>query len=561
MSSATALNPHAIKVIGHKNPDADSICAAIAYANLKNQLDKEHTYEPCRAGLINRETQFILDHFGVAAPALTPDVSPQLQDVDYRHTEGVNGEMSLRRAWITMRDRKVDTLSILDDQRRLLGLVTIRDMTIANMDMIDDQILAKANTSYANVLDTLDATVIAGNIENRRVEGRIVIGAGSSEVIEQAISKGDLAIVSNRTDSQLAALEGEAGCMIVCGGAKVTNTICRLAEEKGCIILSTPLSTYVAGQMIIQAAPIRYYMVSERLITFTPSALVESVTKAMATYRYRYFPVLDSEGRYLGLVSRRNLLNLQKKQLILVDHNERDQAVDGLSEAEVLEIIDHHRVGTLETDGPVYFRNVPVGCTCTIVAQMYDEAGIVPDQTTAGLMMSAILSDTLLFRSPTCTHQDIRTAEKLAKLAQVDLEPYALSMFESGEDVSGKTGDELLRTDYKIFTSGELRMAVGQGSFMTEVNRLAGEALVLPILENALRQDGLDYVFYMLTDIPSATTRLLMAGRGADELVRRAFQAEIQNGAALLPGVVSRKKQVIPALLGAIKQLSLDPEF
>ncbi len=453
-----------------------------------------------------------------------------------------------------MRDRQVDTLCVVDAEGALKGLVTIRDMTVAHMDMIDDMILAKAGTSYQNIVETLEATVAAGTVEGRKVEGRIVVGAGSAEMMERSISPGDIVIVSNRAESQLAAIEMDAGCIVVCAGAKVSRAICSLAEEKGCILLTTPYDTYVAGQIIIQAAPIRYYMVSEELLTFTPHTPVETVTKVMAAVRYRYFPIVDEDGRYLGMISRRNLLNQRKKQLILVDHNEKSQAVDGLEEAEVLEILDHHRIGSLETDGPVYFRNVPVGCTCTIVYQLYRENGLEPDRATAGLMLSAILSDTLMFRSPTCTPADEQAARALARLAEVDLAAYAEQLFERGGDVTGKTAEEILNTDYKIFSYGSLRFGVGQGSYMSERNRGACQALVGPYLETALAKQRLDYIFYMFTDVPSSTTWLMMAGESAEQLVKRAFHVEVEDGVAVVHGLVSRKKQMVPAILSAMKQ-------
>jgi manganese-dependent inorganic pyrophosphatase len=327
-----------------------------------------------------------------------------------------------------------------------------------------------------------------------------------------------------------------------------------LAEEKGCIIISTPNSTYVSGQMVSQAVPIRYYMVQDNLLTFTLNSSVEAATKVMASVRHRYFPVLDDDGHYMGVLSRRNLLNPHKKQLILVDHNEMSQAVDGVEKAEVLEIIDHHRIGSIETSGPVYFRNVPVGCTCTIVYQMYLENGVEVDRSTAGLMLSAILSDTLMFRSPTCTPTDERTARALAQLAGVNLEDYADAMFEAGGDITGKTAEEVFNGDYKIFNSGEIRFGVGQGSYLSEKNRHASEELVGPYLQTALEKQDLDYIFYMFTDVRSSCTELLMAGKGAETLIEKAFSVQVTDGMAVLPGVVSRKKQMIPALLSTIKQ-------
>ena len=555
MSSDHTRPVKAIKVIGHRNPDTDSICSAIAYSRLKNILDPEHPCKPCRAGLLNRETEFVLQYFNAPLPQLYTDVRPQIRDVDIRKSPAVDGEMSLRRAWMTMRDNDIDTLCVADEQGRLDGLITVKDVATANMDTLSPDSLAVAKTSYQNVIDILDGTVLAGKIEGRYVEGRIVIGAGSAEQMERAINKGDIVIVGNRSQSQLTAIEMGAGCIVVSSNTKVSNIIRMLAEEQDCVIISTPKGSYGAGQMISQAAPIRHYMRREKLTTVTPDSLVEQTTKAMAEVRFRYFPVVDRDGKYLGVVSRRNMMNVHKKQMILVDHNEKSQAVEGLEDAEILEIIDHHRIGSFETEGPVYFRNVPVGCTCTIVYQMYQENGVDPDRSTAGLMLSAILSDTLMFRSPTCTPVDERSARELARLAEVDLEEYADAMFEAGGDIPGRPAADIFNGDYKIFDSGEIRFGVGQASYMTEKNRKASQALVGPYLPNALEKQGLDFLFYMFTDVRSSTTELLMAGEGAAALVEQAFGVQITDGLAVLPGVVSRKKQMIPALLGAIKLL------
>ena len=553
MTSQTST-PRPIKVIGHRNPDTDSICAAIAYSNLKNILDPDRPCKPCRAGLLNRETEFVLDYFKVPLPQLYTDVSPHIRDVDIRQAPGVDGETSLRRAWMTMRDQELDTLCIVDSEKNLQGVITVKDVATANMDGMDPHALEIAKTSYQNVIDILDGTVLVGDVSGKTVEGRIIIGSGSAEQIEKSISPGDVVVVSNRAESQLAALEMDAGCIIVCASSRVSRTMQMLAEEKGCIVIITQNSTYVTGQMLSQAAPIRHYMTTGTLLTFTLHTPVEEATKVMASVRFRYFPVLDDDGKYIGVVSRRNLLNLHKKQLILVDHNEKSQAVEGIAEAEVLEIIDHHRIGAIETDGPVYFRNVPVGCTCTIVYQMYREKDVDISPTMAGLMLSAILSDTLMFRSPTCTSTDERAARSLAQLAGVDLEEYADAMFEHGGDVAGKTAAEVFNGDYKIFTCGDIRFGVGQGSYMTEKNRKAAQALVGPYLPEALSKQQLDYIFYMFTDVRNSSTELLMSGPGAEELIQKTFQTTLENGMAFLPGVVSRKKQMIPALINAIKQ-------
>ena len=364
-----------INIIGHQNPDTDSICSALAYAWLKNRGSLTGLYEARRAGHVNRETKFVLQHFGVEPPRLCTDVSPQIKDIDIRKQAGIDGEMSLRAAWNLMRDVEIDTLCIVDDENELQGLITIKDIADANMDLFDTAVLAAANTRCTNVLETLEAELIVGNADAHIDSGVICIGT-SPEIMEELVKPGDIVLVSNRYETQMCAIDCGAQAIIVCCGSAVPRTIVARAQEKGCAVLATPYDTYAAARLISTAAPVRHFMRTKELLKFSVNTPIEDAKKVMASVRHRYFPILDENGKYCGVVSRRNLLNLHRKQLILVDHNERTQAVDGLEQADILEIIDHHRIGSLETTGPVYFRNVPVGCTATILYQMYGEQGL-----------------------------------------------------------------------------------------------------------------------------------------------------------------------------------------
>ena len=549
------LNTHFIKVIGHRNPDTDSVCSAIAYSRLKNTLDPEHPCKPCRAGLLNRETEFVLNYFQVPDPQLYTDVSPQIRDVDIRRMEGVDGEMSLRRAWITMRDQQIDTLCVVDKERNLKGLITVKDVATANMDVLDTYILAESETSYQNIVDILDAKVLVGDITGKKVEGRIVIGSGSAEQMERSISKGDIVIVANRSESQLTAIEMGAGCVVVCAGCKVSRTICMLAEEQGCMIISTPNSTYVSGQMISQAAPIRHYMVRDDLLTFNLNSSVESATKVMASVRFRYFPVLDEHGCYIGQLSKRSFLAAQKKQLILVDHNEKNQAVNGIECADILEIIDHHRLGGLESINPVYFRNQPLGCTATIIYQLYRENAVKIEPKIAGLLCSAILSDTLMFRSPTCTAVDRAAAEDLAGIAGIDIPQYAQSMFEAGSDLSSRSTQEIFYQDYKTFSASDVSFGVGQ---VTSVSA-AGLRQLIPSLQKLMdetyAQNPSTMLFFLLTNIIEENSIVLCSGHKAQELLKQSNHIEqIPEEGLLLPGMVSRKKQFVPSIIATLQQ-------
>ena len=546
---------HKVVVIGHRNPDTDSICSAIAYAELKNRTSTL-VCEPRRAGKMNQETEFVLKKFGVTPPRMCTDVNPKIRDVDYREMPGIPGSTSLRRAWKIMRDQQIDTLSITSADNELEGIITVKDLATANMDVFDTAVLAKSRTSYKNILETLNGTMVVGNADAVCTTGHIKIGTATPELLESSVEKGDIVILSNRYESQLCAIEKEASLLIICNGAKVGRTIQRIADETGVAIMTTPVDTYAAGKLISQCAPISYYMTRDNILKFTLVTPVADVLRVMAKVRHRYFPILDEEGKYCGMVSRRNVIALRKRRIILVDHNEATQAVEGFDQAEILEIIDHHRIGSLETSGPVYFRNQPVGCTATIITQMYDENGVdIPPQI-AGLLLAAILSDTLAFRSPTCTPVDENTAKRLAKIAGVDIEEFSTEMFEAGEKLDGKTPEEVFLQDFKVFMCGDIRFGVAQGSYMTRKNLQAAQALLQPYLEEARNKQNVEDLYMLLTDVPKEESVVICTGRYAAEVLSNGFESRpATDGSWTLPGVVSRKKQFIPAMMSAYQEL------
>ena len=546
---------HKVVVIGHRNPDTDSICPAIAYAELKNRTSTL-VCEPRRAGKMNQETEFVLKKFGVTPPRMCTDVNPKIRDVDYREMPGIPGSTSLRRAWKIMRDQQIDTLSITSADNELEGIITVKDLATANMDVFDTAVLAKSRTSYKDILETLNGTMVVGNADAVCTTGHIKIGTATPELLESSVEKGDIVILSNRYESQLCAIEKEASLLIICNGAKVGRTIQRIADETGVAIMTTPVDTYAAGKLISQCAPISYYMTRDDILKFTLVTPVADVLRVMAKVRHRYFPILDEDGKYCGMVSRRNVIALRKRRIILVDHNEATQAVEGFDQAEILEIIDHHRIGSLETSGPVYFRNQPVGCTATIITQMYDENGVdIPPQI-AGLLLAAILSDTLAFRSPTCTPVDENAAKRLAKIAGVDIEEFSTEMFEAGEKLDGKTPEEVFLQDFKVFMCGDIRFGVAQGSYMTRKNLQAAQALLQPYLEEARNKQNVEDLYMLLTDVPKEESVVICTGRYAAEVLSNGFESRpAADGSWTLPGVVSRKKQFIPAMMSAYQEL------
>ena len=543
-------------VIGHRNPDTDSICSAICYANLKQAVTGEE-YMPARAGHVNGETQFVLDYFGAEEPERVEEVRTQVRDIEIRKTKGVADNISLKRAWNIMQENNVVTIPSVREDGTLEGLITVGDITKTYMNIYDSSILSKANTQYSNIIETLEAELIIGSAEAYFDQGKVLIAAANPDLMEFYIEPHDLVILGNRYESQLCAIEMGADCIIVCEGAAVSMTIKKIAQERGCTIIATTYDTYTAARLINQSMPISYFMTREHLITFNSDDYIDEIREVMASKRHRDFPILDKDGYYLGMISRRNLLGAKGKQVILVDHNEKNQAVAGIENAEILEIIDHHRLGTIQTMSPVFFRNQPLGCTATIIYQMYQEAGIKVEPKIAGLLCSAIVSDTLLFRSPTCTPVDEMAARALADIAGIDIEKYAMEMFSAGSNLKDKSDEEIFYQDFKRFTSGKVTIGVGQITSLNggELDKLKGR--MEAFMEKALENNGLNMIFFMLTNILTETTELICEGQGALQLAGKAFHQDIElleeeglkEPVLRLPGVVSRKKQLIPELM------------
>ncbi len=541
-----------VYIIGHKNPDTDSICSALAYAYLKNQTEGGG-YIAARAGQLNQETQYVLNFFQAEAPVYVADVMTQVKDIEIRKTEGVHGNLSLKQAWNLMRRLGVVTLPITKD-RKIEGLITIGDIATSYMDVYDSKILSTANTQYRNIVETLEGQMLIGSEEEYYNKGKVLIAAANPDLMEDYIEEGDLVILGNRYESQLCAIEMHAGCIIVCEGAKVSITIRKLAEEHNCVVISTPHDTFTAARLINQSMPIQYFMKSENLTIFNVSEKTEDIKEIMGQKRYRDFPIIDKDENYVGMISRRNLLNLKRKRLILVDHNEESQAVDGIEFAEILEIIDHHRIGSLETMSPVFFRNQPLGCTATIMYQMYQERWVEIPKKIAGLLCSAIISDTLMFRSPTCTAVDRAAAEALADIAGIEIEELAIDMFSAGSNLGSRTAKEIFYQDFKRFSVNGVEFAVGQINSMNAIELGEIREKLMPYLEEAYQEIGLNMIFFMLTNIVKETTELLCYGPNSDSIVREAFQLPEDSDSYELKGLVSRKKQLIPALVSIIQQ-------
>ena len=556
-----------IYVFGHKNPDTDSICAAISCAYLKNQMAKEAgncgyedlgsveagaVYIPKRAGVINPETEYVLKRFGAEAPSYTADVRRQVRDINIRKLDGINGRVSLKRAWMVMRAVNTATLPVVDDGGYLKGLITIGDIARAYMAVFDNRILGQAKTPYENMLNALDGTMLIGDRTGTMTEGKVVIATTNVELMREHVDEHDVVVLGNRYETQLCAIENKAGCIIVCEGEPVSRTIRKLAENAGCTVISSPHDTYTVARLINQSVPVSYFMTKEHLVTFRKREFVEDIKGTMTKLRHRDFPIVTKDGKFVGMISRRSLINMPCKKIILVDHNEAEQAVDGLFEAEVVEIIDHHKLSTVETSRPVSVRNQPVGCTSTIIYQMFIENEVEIPPQIAGLLCSAIVSDTLLFRSPTCTQTDEAAARRLAEIAGVDIETLASEMFKAGSSLGTKNDEEIFYQDFKQFTAGNVHFGVGQIMVMTEDEQRNLRNRMLPYIKK--NTAGLHMIFFMITNVLEESTLLLFNGGRAKEIIGDSFSDDVKDHEVFLPGVVSRKKQMVPQLMAALQQ-------
>lgn len=545
-----------IYILGHKNPDTDSICSAIAYADIKNRSNDGRRYLAKRAGQINEETEYVLKRFGVEAPGYLPDVGTQVKDMEIRETPGVASNISIKDAWAIMKETNAVTLPITKEDGQLEGLITTGDIAKSYMDAHDNYFLSNARTQYRSIANTVEGEVVTGNPHGYFLRGKVVIGAAHPEKLGEYLEEDDLVILGDRHEDHLCAIQENVSCIVVCNSAQIADAIKEEAIKNDCVIIRSPLDTFTVARLINQSIPVKHIMKKDHLITFQTDDFTDQIKDVMVKNRHRAFPVVNKHGKYMGTVSRRNLLGMKKKQVILVDHNEKSQAVDNIDAAEILEIVDHHRIGSLETMSPIVFRNQPVGCTATIMYQMYTEKNLEVSPAIAGLLCAAIISDTLMFRSPTCTHMDKMAAGALSLIAGINIQEFAKEMFTAGSNLKGKTTEGIFYQDFKRFTAEKTSFGVGQISSMNEEELLSLKKRLIPFMKKECGKNGITMVFIMLTNILEESSEIICYGTGSEKLVQDAFGVKEEDGGYLLKGVVSRKKQLIPAFITALQQNS-----
>ncbi len=540
-------------VSGHKNPDSDSICSAIAYADYLFRIGRYNAV-PVRLGEINKETEYILKRFHTEIPVLLKTVKQTVEDLEYDKVTVFSKELTLKTAWSLMKQQNLKSAPVLDDHSQLLGLLSTSNIIEGYMDQWDSLILKEANTPIENVIDTLDASILYLDKQLKTIKGEIHIAAMTGEEASKRVHENDVVIVGGDRDEAIEQLMNKKiSLVILTGSLTISKELLQQCIDAHISVISTPFNTFMTSQQIIQAVPVEYVMQKGGLTTFSTDDTVDYVKEVMSETRYRSYPVIDFMGRVVGSISRYQVLNGMKKKVIQVDHNERSQAIDGIEEAEILEIVDHHRVADIQTIGPVLFRAEPVGCTATIVAKCYKEAGIDIPQDMAGLMLGAIISDTLLFKSPTCTPTDTKMAKELAKIAGVDIQEFGMSMFKAGTSLVGKTVEEIFNQDYKKFTFGDLSAGVAQVNTMDIEGFAPYKKDMLDYMDQVAKDNHMEFTMLLLTDVINATSEVLVAGPRKD-YVETAFHVELVDQQASLPGVISRKKQVVPVITEVLTQ-------
>ena len=530
-----------IYVTGHRNPDTDSIVSAMAYAQLRNALgDRE--YVAARLGRVSDETQLVLNRFGFEPPVLIHNLRTQVSDLNFDTPPVLNKAVTVDHAWqLLHQDENTVALPVVEDDGTLFGMLSTN--TIAAHDMRSVLHPEIEDIPVFNLVSALEGSIVldAGEPTNR-VSGRVTIALPANGEEALPLNGNTVLICGSQPDVILAALRADVPCIVVCQAG-----IPEEARQIDCssLVISTPHEPYRAARMIFQSIPISRVCRTTNLCPARLTDYVDDVREMAQDNKHRAFPVIDEDGKVVGTLSRIHLLKPRRKRVVLVDHNEVAQSVPGLEQAEILEIIDHHRLADVQTGNPIYMRNEPVGSTATIVAGMFMERGLMPTMAMAGLLCCAIVSDTLMFKSPTCTPRDVQTAERMASIAHVSAEELGRMIF-SASTADDKSAADVAFQDYKEFMISGHTLGVGQVVTLDSERVLRREAEFLDVMRQRMEEKSMDMMLFMITDMLQEGSHLLFLG--ASDVIAQAFNVRPDGNHAFLPGILSRKKQIIPAL-------------
>lgn len=537
-----------IYIVGHKNPDTDSICSAIALAELKNKMGVDA--EPIRTGVLNRETEFVLDYFNVEKPRLKTSIKPKIRDIEIDAAYCVTPNYSMAAAMDLIQKNNINSLPVVDDDEKLIGVVSLSNIAASYMEIWDDSIIGRSNTSLENILEVLKGSFVHLPENPRPLSGKMAVKAIKKQDL---IDEGDIIIIGDDTKDQEAVIKKNISVLILTISTKLDDHLLELAKKHRVTVISTGLSAFMTSRILPQAVPVKYVMTKDDLVVFHKDDLLDDVREQMTSSRFRSYPVLDSKNQVVGNISRYHLISNLKKKVILVDHNERNQSIDDLDSADIVQIIDHHRVANVATSAPIFFRNEPVGSTSTIISKMFFENGIKPSRKIAGLLCAAIISDTLLFRSPTSTPTDKFVLSKMSKIAAIDPEEFAMEMFRAGTSLEGKKPEELLKADVKNFTFEGKNVRVCQIFTMDLESTISVEDDLKESMEEYLKKEDVESFILMITDIFREISEVIVVGSFKEALAKQ-FGKEIVNSKFVAEGLLSRKKQLIPKLSSAVSE-------
>lgn len=541
-----------VYITGHKNPDTDTIVASIAYADLKNRQGDVEAI-PIRLGKLNPETKFVLNFFGLEAPILKESMLLQVKDLNIDKSYAIDPTTPVRTAWDIFQDGITHSLSVIDDEGKLMGIASLSNITEPFMDVWDDKVIGRANTPIENIIDVLKAKTLAISDNPRKMNGKITVMAMNDDRpdFDSYFSEGEILILGNRTDYVEYFITRKASLIILTNGSTMDDDLKEYAIQNDVTIISTEFNSFMTSRLLPMTIPVSHVMSTEDLIYFNENDTIDHVREIMAKSRFRSYPVVDDEKKLVGSISRYHLISSKMKKLILVDHNEKNQSIDDIDQAEIIEIIDHHRVANISTTSPLFFRAEPVGSTATIISEMYLESGLRPSKEIAGILCAAIISDTLLFRSPTTTDVDRRMVDRMSKIADVDVDDFANQMFKAGTSLKEKSPKDIVEGDVKTFTIAGENVRVGQVMTMNPEELLPLRDEIVSLMEEKIAKNGESTFVLVLTDIFNETSELLVVGDHLED-IENEFENKVTNGTISAPGVLSRKKQVIPRLTNAI---------
>ena len=535
-----------ILVFGHKNPDTDSICSSIAMSNLRKQ--QGFNAIPCRLGEINKETKFVLDKLGVKSPKLLKTVSAQITDLNYVEKSTISTEDSIKEALDLMTKENFSSLPVIDTEGYFKTMLSISDIANTYLEIDYSDLFSKYSTTFENLKEALEGEVISGNYP----EGEIASNLKEASELE-SLNKGDIVITTSLTDGIDKSIQAGARVVIVCC-RKGDFISPRVTSE--CAIMLVRHSFFKAISLISQSISVGGILNTNKvLFNFNKEDFLNEIRGIMKDANQTNFPVLEDDGKVYGTIRTKHLIDFHRKKVIMVDHNEFSQSVEGIQDAHILEVVDHHKFANFQTNEATKIRTEPVGCTSTIVYGLYKEAKIEPDEKTALLMLSAILSDTLLFKSPTCTSRDVEVAKELAKLAKVDnISEYGMEMLVAGTSMAKSSMKEIINQDKKIFPIGDMEIAVAQINTVQIGELVARKEEIAKEIEHEIGKYGYSLFLFVVTDIINSNSLVFTYGKEI-EIVENAFKKEVVNNEILLENVVSRKKQIIPFLMTAAQNM------